>query len=47
MQLLNNNQPPRFTVGLKSCEAKINESHKFTVQGTSLGEVIRRVTFKL
>jgi len=31
--LFSKNQPPRFAVGLKSCEAKINEPLRLTVQG--------------
>jgi hypothetical protein len=33
LQLFSTNQPPKFIVGLKSCEAKITEDFKFTVQG--------------
>ena len=33
LQLFSNNQPPRFILGLKSCEAKINEEFRFTIQG--------------
>ncbi|KAM0731548.1 Myosin light chain kinase, smooth muscle [Formica fusca] len=31
-QLLSTNQPPKFVKGLRSCEAKINEDFRFTVQ---------------
>ncbi|KMR05376.1 myosin light chain smooth muscle [Lasius niger] len=31
-QLLSVNQPPKFIKGLRSCEAKINEDFRFTVQ---------------
>ncbi|KYN45103.1 Muscle M-line assembly protein unc-89 [Trachymyrmex septentrionalis] len=31
-QLLSINQPPKFIKGLRSCEAKINENFRFTVQ---------------
>ncbi|XP_011632760.1 titin-like [Pogonomyrmex barbatus] len=31
-QLLSTNQPPKFIKGLRSCEAKINEDFRFTVQ---------------
>ncbi|KAL0279933.1 UNVERIFIED_CONTAM: hypothetical protein PYX00_001383 [Menopon gallinae] len=34
MHLFSKNQPPRFIRGLKSCEAKINEDFRFTVQVT-------------
>lgn len=33
LQLFSKNQPPRFIQGLKSCESKINEDFRFTVQG--------------
>jgi hypothetical protein len=33
LQLFSTNQPPKFIVGLKSCEAKITEEFRFTVQG--------------
>jgi hypothetical protein len=33
LQLFSANQPPKFIVGLKSCEAKITEDFQFTVQG--------------
>jgi hypothetical protein len=33
LQLFSSNQPPKFIVGLKSCEAKITEDFRFTVQG--------------
>jgi hypothetical protein len=33
LQLFSPNQPPKFIVGLKSCEAKITENFRFTVQG--------------
>lgn len=33
LQLLNTNQPPIFMKGLRSCEARINEDFRFTVQG--------------
>lgn len=33
-QLLSVNQPPKFIKGLRSCEARINEDFRFTVQGT-------------
>lgn len=33
LQLLNTNQPPIFIKGLRSCEARINEDFRFTVQG--------------
>jgi len=33
LQLFSANQPPKFVVGLKSCEAKITEDFRFTVQG--------------
>lgn len=32
-QLLSTNQPPKFIKGLRSCEARINEDFRFTVQG--------------
>ncbi|KAG7188126.1 hypothetical protein KM043_015968 [Ampulex compressa] len=32
LQLLSTNQPPNFVKGLRSCEAKINEDFKLTVQ---------------
>jgi Immunoglobulin I-set domain len=35
LQLLSNNQPPKFVQGLKSQETRINEEFKFTVQGES------------
>jgi hypothetical protein len=35
LQLFSTNQPPKFIVGLKSCEAKITEDFRFTVQGGS------------
>lgn len=35
-QLLSVNQPPKFIKGLRSCEAKINEDFRFTVQGTHI-----------
>ncbi|XP_011705986.1 PREDICTED: titin-like [Wasmannia auropunctata] len=31
-QLLSTNQPPKFIKGLRSCEARINENFRFTVQ---------------
>lgn len=31
--LFSKNQPPRYIRGLKSCEAKINEDFRFTIQG--------------
>ncbi|XP_072764137.1 uncharacterized protein [Anoplolepis gracilipes] len=31
-QLLSTNQPPKFIKGLRSCEARINEDFRFTVQ---------------
>ena len=34
LQLLTTNQPPKFIKGLRSTEAKISETHKFSVQGT-------------
>jgi len=33
LQLFSANQPPKFIVGLKSCEAKITEDFRFSVQG--------------
>jgi len=33
-QLLSINQPPKFVKGLRSCEARINEDFRFTIQGT-------------
>jgi hypothetical protein len=33
LQLFSANQPPKFIVGLKSCEAKITEDFQFTIQG--------------
>jgi hypothetical protein len=33
LQLFSTNQPPKFIMGLKSCEAKITEDFRFTVQG--------------
>jgi hypothetical protein len=33
LQLFSANQPPKFVVGLKSCEAKITEDFRFSVQG--------------
>jgi len=47
LQLFSANQPPKFIVGLKSCEAKITEDFRFTVQGelkvmTARGEAHRR-----
>ena len=33
LQLLTLNQPPKFIKGLRSCEARINDQFKFTVQG--------------
>lgn len=32
-QLFSKNQPPKFVLGLKSCEGRINENLRFTVQG--------------
>ncbi|XP_069686561.1 titin homolog isoform X2 [Periplaneta americana] len=32
LQLFSTNQPPKFIVGLKSCEAKITEDFRFTIQ---------------
>lgn len=32
-QLLSKSQAPKFLRGLKSCEAKVNENFKFTIQG--------------
>ncbi|XP_066995978.2 titin [Anabrus simplex] len=32
LQLFSTNQPPKFIQGLKSCEGKINEEFRFTVQ---------------
>lgn len=32
-QLLSTNQPPKFIKGLRSCEARINEDFRFTIQG--------------
>lgn len=32
-QLLSKSQAPKFLKGLKSCEARINENFKFTIQG--------------
>ncbi|XP_025602051.2 titin homolog isoform X2 [Athalia rosae] len=32
LQLFSTNQPPKFIKGLKSCEAKINEDFRFTIQ---------------
>lgn len=34
MQLLAKTQAPKFLQGLKSCEAKINENFRFTIQGS-------------
>jgi hypothetical protein len=33
LQLFSTNQPPKFILGLKSCEAKITEDLRFTLQG--------------
>lgn len=33
LQLTSNTQPPRFSTGLRSTEADINESFVFTVKG--------------
>lgn len=33
IQLSTTNQPPKFTRGLRSCEARINDNFKFSVQG--------------
>lgn len=33
MQLLSTDQPPTFVKGLRSCEARINEDFRFTIQG--------------
>ena len=33
LQLLTTNQPPKFIKGLRSCEARINDNFKFSVQG--------------
>lgn len=35
-QLLSTNQPPKFIKGLRSCEARINEDFRFTVQGNRI-----------
>lgn len=35
-QLLSVNQPPKFIKGLRSCEARINEDFRFTVQGNHI-----------
>lgn len=36
LQLTSNTQPPRFSLGLKSAEATINESFVFMVKGSFL-----------
>lgn len=36
LQLTSNTQPPRFSLGLKSAEANINESFDFLVKGLSI-----------
>lgn len=54
-QLLSTNQPPKFIKGLRSCEARINEDFRFTVQGTYISLVFflinksdkRTITFLL
>lgn len=33
LQLFSYNQPPKFIKGLKSCEARICEEFRFSVQG--------------
>lgn len=43
-QLLSTNQPPKFVKGLRSCEARINEDFRFTVQGT---RIVSMFSFKL
>ena len=35
LQLLSTNQPPTFIKGLRSCEARINEDFRFTIQGNN------------
>lgn len=36
LQLIPRSQAPRFTLGLKSCEARINEAFRYTVAGRFL-----------
>lgn len=36
LQLLSTNQPPKFIRGLRSCEARICDNFRFTVQGMKL-----------
>ena len=33
LQLLTTNLPPKFIIGLRSCEARIEENFRFSVQG--------------
>lgn len=40
IQLFSANQPPKFIKGLKSCEAKINEPLRFTIQGTVISKIL-------
>lgn len=40
LQLLTTNQPPKFIKGLRSSEAKISESFKFSVQGNNFQRII-------
>lgn len=40
LQLLSTNQPPIFIKGLRSCEARINEDFRFTVQGNCMRNLI-------
>lgn len=41
-QLLSASQAPKFIQGLKSAEAKINETFRFTVQGESIFPLITK-----
>lgn len=36
LQLVSRSQAPKFVQGLKSCEAKVNEGFRYTVQGKSV-----------
>lgn len=40
LQLLNTNQPPIFIKGLRSCEARINEDFRFTIQGNDCNIIL-------
>lgn len=44
LQLLSTNQPPKFIRGLRSCEAKICDNFRFTVQGITENSIYNSIT---